>query len=196
MAATARLARIPAGTSVFREGDAGNHYILVLEGSIKVQKATGDGHEIVLYHVEPGQTCALTACSLLSDNRLTASAIAETALTLVRIPKRPFLDALDQSPPLRQFVYRSIDGRVTELISVIETVAFVPTHERLGGFLLTKMSGQNQIHLTHQELANELGTAREVVSRLLKEFEHHGWVKLHRGWIEITNATSLQNIAT
>ncbi len=196
MAATARLARIPARTSVFCEGDACNHYTLVLEGSIKVQKATGGGHEIVLYHVEPGQTCALTACALLSGTRLTASAIAEMALTLVRIPKRPFLDALDQSPQLRQFVYRSINSQVTELISVIEAVAFVPTHERLGEFLLTKMSQQNPIHLTHQELANELGTAREVVSRLLKEFEHYGWVKLHRGWIEITNAASLRNIAT
>lgn len=196
LTAAARLARIPAGNAVFRNGDSCDHYFLLLEGSIKVQKVSGDGHEIVLYHVRPGQTCALTTCALLSDSRLAASANAELALTLVRIPKSAFRHALDQSPPFRQFIHRAIHSGLNTLLAVIENVAFVPTHARLGEFLLGKLSQQHPIQLTHQELANELGTAREVVSRLLKEFEHHGWVKLHRGWIEVTDKTSLQNFAT
>ena len=191
IADNAQIARMPPDTVVFREGDACKYYLLVVDGSLRVQKTTADGHEIVLYHIKPGETCELTTCCLLCDSTLSAYAITETAATVVRIPKAEFKKALDQSPLFKKFVFKSIDQGLTDLISVIENVAFVPTHQRLADFLLTKMSQQNPIQLTHQELANELGTAREVISRLLKEFEHHGWVKLHRGWIEIINKAAL-----
>ena len=195
IADNAQIARLPPDTVVFREGDACDYYLLVVDGSLRVQKTTADGHEIVLYHIRPGETCELTTCCLLCDSTLSAYAITETAATVVRIPKAEFKMALEQTPLFKEFVFKSIDQGLTDLISVIENVAFVPTHQRLAALLLSKMCQQNPILLTHKELANELGTAREVVSRLLKELETHGWVRLRRGYIEVLDASRLREIS-
>lgn len=166
--------------------------MLVTDGSLRVEKTTSNGHEIVLYHVGPGKTCELATCSLLSQHQLTAHAVAETPLTVVRIANGSFRNALEQSPGFRNFIYGSINDGLSGLIGILEQVAFTPTHERLASFLLNATESQHSINLTHQALANELGTAREVVSRLLKDFERHGWVQLSRGEIVVIDASGLR----
>jgi CRP/FNR family transcriptional regulator len=184
----------PAGERIFRDGESCRYYLLVVEGSVQVQKTTRDGHEIVLYHVNAGQTCELTTSCMLGGEKYVADAVAMTPVHAVLISKEQFNEAVLNSPDFRKFVYASLDRGVAELVSLIETVAFVHVDQRLAQQLIELRDTHNLVKATHQDIARELGTAREVVSRMLKHFEHFGWVKLHRGWIEIVNESALETL--
>jgi len=186
--------KFPENSIIFNDGDDCINYMLIVKGSVKIKKTTSDGHEIILYHIKEGQTCELTTCCLLGGVRYTAQVVSDTPVIAVFIPKKEFELALASSTDFRKFVYKTLDQGMEDLISLVENIAFVPTHQRLAKYLLEQYKLQHPIEATHQDIANELGTAREVVSRLLKEFEHHGWVKLHRGRIEISNKKSLREI--
>jgi CRP/FNR family transcriptional regulator len=183
---------LPAGARIFRDGEACQYYFLVIEGSVQVQKTTADGHEIVLYHVNAGQTCELTTSCLLGGRQYVADAVAQTPVQAVLIPKEYFLEAMNNSPAFRKFVYASLDKGVTDMVSLVESVAFEPMDKRLAQQLIGRRESQNLVRATHQDIARELGTAREVVSRTLKNFERNGWVKLHRGWLEIRDEPALK----
>lgn len=193
--AGSRLLDLESGDTVFRDGDACEYYILVLEGSLRVQKISSSGHEIVLYHVQPGQTCELTTTCLLARKYYPAEAIAETQARVALIPKSQFHDTLQHSAGFREFVFSSLEKGIAGLVQLVEEVAFGRMDSRLAQRLLDRRSGSEVVQATHQELANELGTAREVVSRLLKKFERHGWVDLGRGRITLTNLSVLESIA-
>jgi CRP/FNR family transcriptional regulator len=182
------------GARIFRDGESCQYYLLVVEGSVQVQKTTRDGHEIVLYHVNAGQTCELTTSCMLGGEKYVADAVAMTPVHAVLISKGQFNEAVLNSPDFRKFVYASLDKGVAELVSLIETVAFVHVDKRLAQQLIERRDTHNRVTATHQDIARELGTAREVVSRMLKHFEHLGWVKLHRGWIEIINESALESL--
>jgi CRP/FNR family transcriptional regulator len=186
---------VPPETFVFRDGAPCQNYLLVLEGSVRVQKVAESGREIVLYRVEDGQSCILTTSCLLANEHYVAEAIAETEVKAVTIPFARFLEALGGSPGFREFVFASYGQRIADLVTLIDAIAFGRMDCRLARCLLERADAQGEASATHQELARELGTAREVVSRLLKDFESHGWVALHRGRIEIRNPDILDRLA-
>ncbi len=190
--AAARLVSIPQGTVLFQPGSACQQYLLACEGSIKVQQTSEDGREIVLYRVQNGETCVLTTTCLLAGERYSATGIAETHVEAIAIPAPQFHEALDHSPGLRQFIFDNYHQRLGELLHLIQSLAFEPLEHRLANRLLQQADADNRVPMTHQALAADLGCTREVISRRLKEFEHLGWVKLHRGQIEVLDHSALQ----
>ena len=192
---SARRSMFKPGESVFRDGEACQNYLLVLAGSIRVQKVSEGGHEIALYHVGPGQTCEVTTSCLLANKHYTAEAVAETEVDAIFISKLHFMEAVTRVTGFRNFIFSSLDKGLADLLSLLEEVAFTPMDQRLAQVLLKKLlAPDNHIKITHHELAAELGTAREVVSRLLKEFERQGWAKLHRGHIQILDINALRHL--
>ena len=194
LASTQEVALAPEAV-VFRHGDQCRHFLLVLEGTIRVQKISESGKEIVLYRVGPGESCVLSTACLMAGDSYPAEAIVETPVKAIAIPFQRFEDALGGSRGFRSFVFSSYGRRVASLIMLIEEVAFGRMNGRLAQCLLDRAGRRREIIATHQELATELGTAREVVSRLLKEFERHGWVKLYRGRLELLHPGALGHLA-
>lgn len=190
----APLLRIKKGSRVYEDGAPCERYLLVIEGSIRVQKVTSGGHEIVLYHVGPGQACELTTACIIGGRKYPAEAVAETPVRALSIPRSHFDELVADCPPFRDFVYRHVERGITELVSLVEEVAFGHMDGRLAQCLLRQAEG-SVVARTHQEIAAELGSVREVVSRLLKKFERENWVRLHRGRIEIIDSNALQEMA-
>lgn len=190
-----RPVRLAAGEVTFRDGDACRHYVLVVDGSIRVQKISESGREIVLYRVERGQTCVLTTSCLFAGAGYAAEGITETPVTAIMMPLAAFNAAVAASAGFRRFVFASFSERIAELMLLIEAIAFGRVDERLAERLLAFDAGTGPIELTHQQLAAELGTAREVVSRLLKEFERRGWVALTRGRVALADRAALDALA-
>jgi len=190
-----RLITVQPGMSLFHHGQACENFLLILSGSVRVQKLSEKGQVITLYHLMAGRACELTTTCLLGGKNYPAEAIAETEVSAILIPKADFQEALAQVPDFRNFVFSSLDKGMSELIGLLEDVSFGRMECRLARRLLQVADSTNCIEVTHQALAEELGTAREVVSRLLKEFEHQGWVRLHRGRVEITDRQHLSSLA-
>jgi CRP/FNR family transcriptional regulator len=186
---------VPAGTVVFRELDTCNNFLLVLEGSVRVQKLSESGREIVLYRVESGQSCVLTTSCLLAGERYSAEGIAETDVRAVALPDAIFSKAVASCRPFREFVFASYGDRIAGLLMLIDAVAFGRMDGRLASLLYEKSRDSDEVEMMHQELARELGTAREVVSRLLKEFERRGWLLLGRGRVRILDHASLLKLS-
>lgn len=192
---SARMVAIPAGTVMFQDGAECSSYVLVLEGSIRVQKVSENGREIVLYRVESGQSCVLTTNCLIAREDYSAEGIAETEIKALILPAATFRTLLGKSEPFRDFVFSAYAARIADLLMLIEEVAFGRIDVRLGGWLRQHADAKAEIRATHQDIATELGTAREVVSRQLKEFERRGWVVLHRGRIEVKDRDGLGSLA-
>ncbi len=188
------LMKVPGGTVLFRDGDDCQGYVFVLSGSIRVQKMDPEGREIVLYRVEDGQTCMLTTSCLLGGRPYPAEGVAEEETELAMLsPKR--LDVLLSDAAFRRFVLSMISLRIADLMTLIEDVAFGRMDVRLARRLLELDNGSGELRLTHQQLATELGTAREVVSRLLKDFERRKMVSLGRGIVLLPESKTLRELA-
>lgn len=186
---------IPAGTVLFRDGGDCANYLLVQEGAVRVQKVAENGREIVLYRVERGQSCVLTTNCLLGGGGLyAAEGIAETAVRALVLPASVFRSLLGASAEFRDFIFSVYAARIADLLMLIEEVAFGRIDMRLAQCLLDHATAENAVLATHQELAVELGTAREVVSRQLKDFERRGWLALFRGRVELIRSDALQRL--
>jgi CRP/FNR family transcriptional regulator len=190
-----RIIAIPPGTVMFQDGTECSNYVLVLEGSIRVQKVAENGREIVLYRVEAGQSCVLTTNCLIARDDYSAEGIAESDVKALTLPAATFRSLLARSDAFRDFVFSAYASRIADLLMLIEEVAFGRIDVRLGAWLRQHADGSGDIKATHQDIAVELGTAREVVSRQLKEFERRGWVALHRGRLVVTDAAGLSSLA-
>jgi CRP/FNR family transcriptional regulator len=186
---------LPAGTIIFGPGKAPENLLLLLEGTVRVQQVAENGREIVLYRVQAGESCVLTTACLLAYEDYLAEGLAETAIQAVAIPRSVFEDLIARSSLFRRFVFAAYSKRITDLFVVIEEVAFKRIDIRLAQKLLElgRMSGH--VHLTHQQLATELGSAREVISRQLHEFQRRGWVSTTRGDIELTDMSAIDDFA-
>jgi CRP/FNR family transcriptional regulator, anaerobic regulatory protein len=193
--ASALAVTMPEGAMVFQEGAECSNYLLVLQGSVRVQKLSESGREIVLYRVEHGQSCVLTTSCLLSSDTYSAEAVTETPVEAVAIPNAIFQELLATSREFRAFVFATYAERLTGLLMLIDAIAFGRMDARLAAVLIELADKDGAITKTHQELARELGTAREVVSRLLKEFEHRGWLSLGRGRILLCDHSALEQLA-
>ena len=192
LAAAANAVQLPAGTVVFDEEQLCQGFPMLLSGNIRVIKAAPNGRELQLYRVMPGESCILTSSCLLGNTRYHARGIAEQALEMVMLPASEFHTLLGKQDSFRGYVFHLFSDRLTDLMQLVSAVAFQKLDQRLATLLINK---PNPIHATHQALADELGSAREIVSRLLKGFAEQGWVKLGREQIDITDATALKKFA-
>ncbi len=183
--------QVPAGTVLFDDHQACEGFPFVVRGSIRVIKASASGRELPLYRVAPGETCVISSSCLLGHEDYNARGIAETDTELVLLPKAVF-DELLAEPAFRGFVFHLFADRIADLMHLIEEVAFHKLDQRLAALLLGK---GRLLHTTHQQLADELGSVREIVSRLLKGFAAQGLVKLSREQIEIIDAGGLRRMA-
>ena len=190
----AQVVSLPSGVTVFEPGSACRNYIVVLKGSVKVRMQATTGREIVLYRVGGGETCVLTTSCLIQGTDYDAEAVTETAVTAVLIPKAAFEEMMDASGPFRQFIFASFSTRLNELLGLVNEVAFAHIDRRLAAWLLARADA-GHVTATHQSIADELGTAREVVSRLLKELERQGLVRLTRGEVTISDEAALRQLA-
>ncbi|MEH6469970.1 MAG: Crp/Fnr family transcriptional regulator [Halopseudomonas sp.] len=188
----AQLLTVPAGQSVFRIGDPCQNYLLVVEGSIKVVGRSANGREIVLYRIEDCGTCVLTTACLLGQDAYPAEGITETKVKAFAIPRSQFEQALNCSEGLRSFIFQSYGSRMGGLIGLVQQLAFERIDLRLARYLIEKGLSRVELTITHHELATELGSAREVISRQLKSFEQHGWVRLGRGTIRVDDLDGLR----
>ncbi len=196
-AATGQVKRmwVQQGSVLFRDGDACGGYVLVVDGVIRVQKIDPQGHEIVLYRVEAGQSCVLTTTCLLGRQCYPAEGIAESDVDMVLLPLDHFDAALAESPLFRRFVMANIGRRISDLMLLLEDVAFGRKDARLAALLVNATTADGDaLMLTHRQLAVELGTAREVVSRLLKDFERRGLVRLGRNRIVVLQRGQIRKL--
>lgn len=186
---------LPEGSRIFGPGQSPENFLLLIDGTIRVQQVSESGREIVLYRVSAGESCALTTACLMGFEEYLAEGLAETAVRAVAIPRALFDDLIASSREFRRFVFTAFSRRVTNLFRIIEEVAFSRIDVRLAQRLLDLADARNHLSATHQELANELGSAREVISRQMHEFQRRGWIKASRGEIELTDKAALGKLA-
>lgn len=184
--------QVPAGGELFAENSPCLGFPLLLEGTIKVVKSAPNGREMLLYRVEPGGSCIITSSCLLGSSPYSARGIAETPVTLRMLPTPLFERVLGECPPFRAFVFQLFAARIAALMQRIEEIAFQRLDQRLARLLLARAT---PIRSTHQALAEELGSVREIVSRLLKSFADQGMVALGREQISLLDRERLQRLA-
>ncbi len=189
---TAHWTRVPAGGLLFDDHQSCEGFPFVIEGSVRVVKSAPNGRELPLYRVAPGETCIISSSCLLGHDAYNARGIAEADTLLMLLPKSEF-DALLAEPAFRDFVFHLFADRIADLMQLVEEVAFHRLDQRLAALLLGK---GRVLHVTHQQLADELGSVREFVSRLLKGFAAQGLVKPSREQIEILDAAGLRRVAS
>ena len=189
--AQAPAVSVPAGTQLFAQGAPCQGFPLVLAGEVRVACHSGDGRSLELYRVRPGELCLVSSASLFRGLPLGAQGVSAQASTLLMIPPTLFEEWLGV-PAFRKLVLGLFAERMAELTSLVDAVAFQKLDQRLAAALLGR--GQD-LHLSHQTLADELGTVREMVTRLLRRFEHAGWLTLGREHIHILNSPALRAVA-
>ncbi len=191
----ASVVRMPAGTVIFGPGHPPKSLLLLLEGRVRVQQTSEGGREIVLYRVHAGESCVMTTACLLAFEDYTAEGVTETDLEAVSIPRAAFDEGMASSPAFRRFVFAAYSKRVTDLFLTVEEIAFGRMDVRLASKLLELSNGGDRVAATHGVLAGELGTAREVVSRQMAEFQRRGWVEQRRGAVAFTDRDALRRFA-
>ncbi len=189
----ARNVHVEAGRAVFRPGQACSAFLIVIQGSVKVSTVTESGRELLLYRVGPGETCVLTTACLLAQSDYDAEGVTESATEALAVPRPLFEELLAQSPGFRRFVFSSYGERLRDLIGLVQEVSKRHVDRRLARFLCDRAAGP--IAMTHQEIATELGTAREVVSRLLKQFAGEGLVEIERRHIVVADKARLLRLS-
>lgn len=181
-----RYLELPAQAQISTYGSGCTDYVVVVRGDIRIQVVTENGREVVLYHVRAGEGCVLTTSCLLSRAKFPAEGFTETQTGLLALPAAEFDHALGASARFRTFVFDNFAQRLAGVISRFEQLCTPAIDRRLAFTLLDLSNASTECFAaTHQRLATELGTAREVVSRHLKHYESQGWVKLGRGTIQI-----------
>jgi len=184
---TGRLKKVSAGTKVISPGIKTQEIPLVMDGSLRVMRHDDNGREIFLYYLDSGETCAMSISCCMENKVSEFSAVAEEDTTLWMIPM-PLLDSWVQKyPTFRKFIFNAYQFRFDELLTAIDSVAFMKMDERLYKYLLDKKqaSGSYVIKKTHQAIAQELNTSRVVISRLLKKLENEGKIEQKRNRLEI-----------
>jgi CRP/FNR family transcriptional regulator len=186
-------ARFPQGARLYRPGDAARGWIAVETGRVRVILTADTGREVVLYRVGAGESCLLTTSALLCEETMLAEAVAETDVEARLVPVPTFERLLAEDADFRRAVLRNYAERVGDLVVVIQDVLFHALPERLARHLLAQARG-GEVETTHQTIASELGTAREVVSRVLGRFERDGLIRAERGAIRVLDEEGLKAV--
>nr|WP_254899240.1 Crp/Fnr family transcriptional regulator [Thalassococcus arenae] len=185
---------VPAGTALFHPGDAVRGFVVVLAGRIEVFLTGPTGRDILLYAVEPGESCVQSTLGLLGGEAYSGEAVTRTACRVVLIPRDTFLALMNDDAAFRGFVFRAFAARMQATMQVLERVAFTRVEARLAGALLERAK-DGRVAATHAELAVAIGSAREVVSRRLDALERRGVVALERGAVILRDRTALVALA-
>jgi len=194
LVAGSRIVEVPAGTQIFAPGQSADNLLLLLEGTVRVQQRSETGREVFLYRVHAGESCVLTTACMLAYEEYAADGIAETDVRAVAIPRATFDHLTARSPVFREFIFKAYSRRITDLLTLIDDIVFQRMDVRLAARLL-ELAGEDVVHATHQKLAAELGTAREVISRILADFQRRGWIEQARGEIRLTGREGLVRLA-
>jgi CRP/FNR family transcriptional regulator len=191
----ASFVRIPAGEYIFFEGDECSQLALIIEGSVRVYKSAESGHEITLYRLGRGDSCILTASCIYAQSNFPAVAVTEDDVEAAVVPAPVFRRWVNEYPAWREYLFSLLSKRLGDVMATIEEVAFRRMDLRIAEFLLRSLTDDtNRVERTHQDIARELGTSREVVSRILKHMESKKMVLLHRGCVEITDEGMLKKM--
>jgi CRP/FNR family transcriptional regulator len=198
MMAAATAVHLPEGTAFYREGDTCRDVGLVIRGDIRVYKTTSTGREVTLYHVRDGHPCLVNMLSVFLHRGAMASAVIEAPTEALVISADVFRNLLTSSAPLQRFVFETMAERLVDVMTLVEEIVVRRMDARLASWLLREFAAspaQPVISATHEEIAGELGTAREVVSRVLKEFERKGSIRLARARIVLLDDRGLSKSA-
>ena len=182
---------VSAGAVLFDEHQPCQGFPLVLDGEVRVMRASADGRSLELYRVTPGELCLVSSACLFSATPLTARGTATRPTTLMLLTPAMFRAGLDDAP-FRDDVLALFAQRMADLTALVDAVAFHRLDARLAAALLGHGA---DLAVTHQALADELGTVREMVTRLLRRFERDGWVALSREHIRILDSAALRRCA-
>lgn len=181
---------VPAGAYLFTQGSACQYFVVVVSGNVRVQYQDIHGNEIVLYRLCPAEVCNTTTLCLLADDDYPAAAYAETEVEIAVLNKNDFLQTLEDTT-FREYIFSQIARRSLELICLVNEVAFLTVEERLIRYLI---NNGPHIDTTHREIATQLGTAREVVSRYLRRLTNNGHIQTGRKGIDIINTSALESM--
>ena len=184
-----------AGAQVFGPANVPDSLFFLYDGRIRVSQSSESGREITLYRVDAGESCVLTTACMLAEEAYNAEGVAETGITAVVLPKPAYDRLVAEEEAFRKFVFAAYSKRLIDLLRVVDDVAFGHMDVRLAERLLMLGNGLKEIRKTHQELASELGTAREVISRVLNDFHKRDLISQSRGIITFTNKPGLAAIA-
>ena len=195
LARGSRVVSVPAGTLVFEPGQSADNLLLLLDGTVRVQQKSATGREVFLYRVHAGESCILTTACMLAYEHYSAEGTAESDVTAVAIPRATFDDLAGRSQLFRQFIFQAYSRRITDLFTLIDDIVFQKMDVRLAARLLELAGDGDVVHATHQFLATELGTAREVISRTLSEFQRRHWIEQARGEIHLIGKAGLGRLA-
>lgn len=190
--ASATFMAVPEGAMMFDENQPCMGFALLLSGSARVVKAAPNGRELHLYDVLPGETCILTSSCLLGKSTYQARCTMQQRAELVVLPPDTFRLLFSTSESFREQVFSRFSERISELLQLVSAVAFQKLDQRLAAWLAER---ESPIRITHQALADDLGSLREIISRLLKNFAEEGWVRLGREQIVVLDAAALRRLA-
>jgi CRP/FNR family transcriptional regulator len=183
---------VPPGHCVFAQGQQADHYLVVTKGSVKVFARSSEGREVVLYRVQAGEMCTLTTSCMLGHAKYPAEAVTETDVRAKVLPAAEFDHALHESAAFREFVFQSLGERLAKILDRMQALVLETVHLRLIRCLLSRSDDAGVALVTHEQLALEVGTAREVVSRHLKALEREGLIQTQRGRISVLRRETLE----
>lgn len=182
---------LAAGEVAYRQGWDCPNYVMCVGGRTRVFKTSEAGRELLIYRVNSGGTCVLTTQCLLAGGKFPAESTAETEASLAAIPAAQFHELMGRSDVFRKFVLDDYMRLLSAMITLVDEVAFSNLDQRLASRLLAEANSLGIVEKTHQQLAHDVGSVREVVSRHLSDWERSGWIKTARGRIEIRDQQAL-----
>jgi CRP/FNR family transcriptional regulator len=180
---------VPGGTQAYVPGDECRNFLLLLNGNIRIYASGRGGREIVLYRIQPGEFCILSLVSFLQGSSFPANAVTENQVQALVMDRNIFIRAMKKSPALNDIMMMELSNRFLESINQVQELAFEPLDIRLANLLCRRFREQNKatIDITHSQLAQELGTTREVASRMLKDLERGNYIRLSRGKVSLSD---------
>jgi CRP/FNR family transcriptional regulator len=196
LAAKSLHRRVPAGTVMFNERTPCTGFPLVLGGAVRVVQQYPNGRELQLYRVKPGESCLVSGSCLLGETAYPASGFAESEVELLIVPPAEFRSLIAEDEAFRAFVFSEFGERMATLMQLVEAIAYQKLDQRLAALLVERGSGgRTTVQATHQALADDLGSVREIVTRLLRSFEDRGFVELGRERITLRDPDALAALA-
>jgi CRP/FNR family transcriptional regulator len=195
VAARGHRLRCPDGHQLFGPGDQCENFLIPLAGAVRVEHMGASGRSVVLYRIEPGGSCVMTTSCLLSGTPYQAYGYAEGGVEAIGLSAAAFRALIDEQSEFRELALGVFSQRIIELVEVIDELLLHRVDLRLGAWLTEHSGRDGVVKATHQVIASEIGTVREVVSRILKEFERRGWIALTRGEVRLVDPHSLRRFA-
>jgi CRP/FNR family transcriptional regulator len=194
ISASARYVKLAPGDFLFREGDASRDFAAVGAGSIRVFRMGATGRDITLYHVRSQQSSLVSMLAVLLGRPVIATGQAEVATEAVVLPATALRELVMTSDAMRRYIFETVTRALVDVTTLLEDVAFRTMDSRLAALLLQHFATADVISMRHEDIAAELGTAREVVSRLLESYERRGAINLSRGHVEMRDEASLRQL--